>query len=114
MYKAISVGSVLKVQGYSYVNSKTVLGNNVSFNGMKIIGLVKVIIGNNFHSGPGCVIINSYHNYDHGTEIPYDSTYIHKDVVIEDNVWLGNNVTILGGITIGRRGYNTNWKRCCF
>jgi acetyltransferase-like isoleucine patch superfamily enzyme len=79
----------------------TVLGINVNFNGMTILGNANVTIGNNFHSGTGCIIITSYHNYDGGDEIPYDSTYIHKDVIIEDNVWLGTNVTILGGVTIG-------------
>jgi acetyltransferase-like isoleucine patch superfamily enzyme len=99
--KCQNVGAGLRVNGKSRVNSKTVLGNNVNFNGMTIIGAGKVTIGNNFHSGPGCIIMNSYHNYDKGTKIPYDSTYIHKDVNIEDNVWLGSNVTILGGVTIG-------------
>lgn len=32
-----------------------------------------------------------------GKKIPYDETWIDKDVIIEDNVWLGNNVIILGG-----------------
>ena len=94
-------GKGLKVNGKSRVNRNTVLGNNVNFNGMTITGIGEVTIGNNFHSGPGCIIMNSYHNYDKGTAIPYDSTYTHKDVVIEDNVWLGSNVTILGGVTIG-------------
>ena len=40
------------------------------------------------------------HNYDNGTKIPYDETVIHKDVIIEDNVWLGINTIILPGVTI--------------
>jgi acetyltransferase-like isoleucine patch superfamily enzyme len=99
--KANKVGIELKVNGRSSVTPKTSLGDNVNFNGMRIIGKGKVVIGNNFHSGTGCLIMTSWHNYDHGEAIPYDSTYIHKDVKIEDNVWLGNNVTILGGVTIG-------------
>jgi len=59
------------------------------------------VIGNNFHSGPGCLIITQNHNYDNGNAIPYDNTYIYKDVKIEDNVWLGSRVIILGGVTIG-------------
>ena len=58
-------------------------------------------IGNNFHSGPGCQIISSFHNYDTDDAIPYGNQYIHKDVTIGDNVWLGNNVIILGGVEIG-------------
>ena len=92
---AKQVGKGLKVNGKSVVNRFTVLGDNVNFNGMTVMGLGEVFIGNNFHSGQNCIIINSYHNYDNGTKILYDSTYIHKKVVIEDNVWIGSNVTIL-------------------
>lgn len=91
----------LKVNGQSYVTAHTHLGSNVNFNGMKISGKGTVRIGNNFHSGRGCHILTSYHNYDSGTHIPYDKTYIHKEVNIEDNVWLGQAVTILAGVTIG-------------
>lgn len=89
------------VNNRSTVNSNTILGHNVNFNGMEILGEGKVVIGDNFHSGTGCVIITHYHNYDNGSAIPYDNTYYHKDVAIGDNVWLGNNVTIVGGVTIG-------------
>lgn len=88
------------VGGKSYVTNKTYLGSNVCFNGMAISGNGVVTIGDNFHSGPGCQIITSFHNYE-GNQIPYDDTFLDKDVSIGDNVWLGNNVIILGGVTIG-------------
>ena len=47
------------------------------------------------------MIISSTHNYDEGKSIPYDSTEIVKNVIIEDFVWLGNRVTILPGVRIG-------------
>ena len=59
-----------------------------------------VIIGDNFHSGIECMIITDSHNYE-GDAIPYDDTVISRDVVIEDNVWLGNRVIVLPGVTIG-------------
>ncbi|WP_252216008.1 acyltransferase [Clostridium sp. VAP41] len=89
------------VGGKSYVTSYTTLGKNVCFNGMSISGEGEVYIGDNFHSGTNCQIITSFHNYDFGSKIPYDETFINKDVIIEDNVWLGNNVIILGGCKIG-------------
>lgn len=88
------------VGGKSYVTPYTFLGENVNFNGMAISGKGKVVIGDNFHSGPGCQIITSFHNYEGGA-IPYDHTFLDKDVTIGDNVWLGNNVIILGGVRIG-------------
>ncbi|MGX9365623.1 acyltransferase [Desulfoplanes sp. PS50] len=45
-------------------------------------------------------MITQNHNFDHGTAIPYDSTYIYKKIVIKDNVWLGSRVIVLGGVTI--------------
>ncbi len=97
------VGSYIEplyVNGYTVVTKKTFLGKNVNFNGMEIGGCGVVKIGDNFHSGKECSIITQNHNYE-GETIPYDTTYICKDVTIEDNVWLGNRVIVLGGVTIG-------------
>ena len=98
---ADSVGTDLKVNGPSRVTENTSLGDNVNFNGLRIGGGGTVRIGNNFHSGPDCLILTSNHNYDNGDKIPYDDTYIYKDVEINDNVWLGSRVTIAPGVTIG-------------
>ena len=95
----VSVGTNLKVNYPSRVGGNTILGNNVNFNGMNISG-GKCVIGNNFHSGKNCQIINQNHNYE-GENIPYDGTMIYKEVVIDDNVWLGNNVIIVGNVHIG-------------
>ena len=99
--KAKKCGKDLKVNGYSRVTRTTILGNNVNFNGMEIFGKGNVTIGDNFHSGIECQIITSFHNYDYGNAIPYDDTYINKDVMVKDNVWVGNRVIILGGVVIG-------------
>ncbi|ADC47731.1 acetyltransferase [Methanobrevibacter ruminantium M1] len=95
-----SCGDNLTVNNYSYVTPKTSLADNVNFNGMKIQGTANVSIGSNFHSGIDCMIITDSHNYE-GEAIPYDETVISKDVVIEDNVWIGNRVIILPGVCIG-------------
>jgi chloramphenicol O-acetyltransferase type B len=95
-----SFGKGLKVNYYSRVSPATVLGNNVNFNGMNIAGIGKVILGDNFHSGQGCMMIAEIHNYN-GDKIPYDETFIPRDIVIGDNVWIGNRVIILGGVSIG-------------
>ncbi|REE84501.1 acetyltransferase-like isoleucine patch superfamily enzyme [Paenibacillus taihuensis] len=99
--KVAKVGNGLFVGHQSIVTRNTYLGNNVSFNGMKIAGRGKVSIGDNFHSGEECLMITDVHNYDNGNAIPYDNTYIVKSITIEDNVWLGTRVIVLGGVTIG-------------
>lgn len=67
---------------------------------MKIGGKGSVIIGDNFHSGVGCKILTQIHNYE-GSALPYDDKIIAKDTEIGDNVWLGDDVTVLGGVRIG-------------
>lgn len=94
-------GSPLKVNRLTSLNKNTKLGDNVHFNGLEVIGPGTVIIGDNFHSGSGCKIRTQTHNYDSGDAIPYGNDYVVEKVVIENNVWLGENVTILPGITIG-------------
>lgn len=92
-----SCGDNLHVNAPCRFNNNTYLGNNVNLNGMLVGGSGKIVIGDNFHSGSECQIITNIHNYDHGTSIPYDANDIQKDVIIEDNVWIGNRVIILGG-----------------
>lgn len=88
------------VNFYSRFTAHTILGKNTHFNGMRISGRGKVTIGDNFHSGKDCLIITQNHNYN-GARIPYDDTYIVKDVTIKDNVWLGDRVIVLAGAVIG-------------
>lgn len=89
------------VNGYSSVSKNTALGTNINFNGMEIRGNGAVVIGDNFHSGRGCLLISQIHNYDTGNAIPYDDTYLLKEIHIESNVWLGDRVIVLGGVLIG-------------
>ncbi|MDK9773388.1 MULTISPECIES: DapH/DapD/GlmU-related protein [Vibrio] len=98
--KAGSVGENVFVNGKSVFTKTSHIGSDCHFNGMMIRGKGKVVIGDNFHSGVGCHIISEIHNY-HGTKLPYDDTYIEKPVSIGKNVWLGINVIVLGGVTIG-------------
>lgn len=94
------LGSV-RVGGPTSLTGNTHLGQNANFNGLRINGRGKVVIGDNFHSGRECLFITDVHNFDGGTAIPYDNTYIVKDITIKDNVWLGTRVIVLGGVTIG-------------
>lgn len=91
----------IRVNGPTAVTPNTYLGDNVHFNGMVISGGGRVTIGDNFHSGSDCLLISQIHNYDQGSAVPYDGTYIYKDITIRDNVWLGSRVIVLGGVTIG-------------
>ena len=60
-----------------------------------------VRIGSYFHSGTDVKIMLGSHDYDAGDRIPYGSKHTHKEVVIDDFVWLGSNVIISGNVHIG-------------
>lgn len=92
----------LRVNQRSRVNKQTTLGHNVNFNGLIISGEGAVTIGDNFHCGIDCLLMTQNHRYDDGNAIPYDTeASICKRIVIEDNVWLGSRVLIVGQVTIG-------------
>lgn len=105
MYQAkrqiTSYGVGLRVNAPCTFDGSVILGDNCNFNGMQILGGGTVKIGNNFHSGVECMMITQNHNYDEGTHIPYDDTYVLKHVVIGDNVWFSNRVLVTGNVTIG-------------
>lgn len=95
-----SYGVDLRVNYPCVFNKNVNVGNHCNFNGMTIGGRGKVCIGDYFHSGSGCNIITENHNYE-GSMIPYDNTYIAKDVSIGDCVWFGDQVLVVGNVNIG-------------
>lgn len=98
--KAGRAGEGCKANAPVKLTKNTYIGEYSNFNGMTIQGKGRVIIGNYFHSGQDIHVITDVHNYE-GEEIPYDATDIVKDVVIDDFVWIGSHVIILGGAHIG-------------
>lgn len=86
------------------------VGNNVFFgiNTRVLTTKAKLIIGNYVMFGPGVTIVTGNHRTDvlgkymctitDADKRPEDD----QDVVIEDDVWIGSNATILKGVTIGK------------
>lgn len=81
--------------------AKVHVGHNCGFNGMTINGRGEVKVGNYFHSGTNVKIMLGSHDYEYGDKIPYGTHYTEKNVVIDDFVWLGSDVTISGNVHIG-------------
>jgi acetyltransferase-like isoleucine patch superfamily enzyme len=61
-----------------------------------------VRFGRYCHVGKGLTVYSSNHNYRSVVAIPYDDQDLSKPVDIGDCVWIGANVSILPGTTIGR------------
>lgn len=95
-----SYGVQLRVNASCVFTNNVFVGKYCNFNGMEIGGRGKVSFGDYFHSGSGCKIITENHNYE-GTMLPYDNTFIVKNVRIGDCVWFGDQVLVVGNVTIG-------------
>ncbi|MCV6639459.1 acyltransferase [Candidatus Albibeggiatoa sp. nov. NOAA] len=77
------------------------LGDNIHIGrGTEMQAAGGIHIGNNVVIAYQCVLWTVDHRYE-GELLPYDYARIRKPIHIEDNVWIGRNVIIRGGVTIG-------------
>lgn len=72
------------------------IGDNCSFSGDSIWCFESITIGNHVRVGANCLIMDG----DAHQDDPRAGK--NKPIVIEDNVWLGGNVVVKKGVTIGR------------
>lgn len=62
----------------------------------------RITIGKNVMLGPKCSLFAENHNFS-DTEASIKSQGVNqKGITIEDDCWIGSNVTILDGVTIGK------------
>lgn len=85
-------------------NSHIYFGNNIGTqNSLTIISGSNVYIGNNVAIAGNCFISAGSHGMDPLSESPYgEQLYTGKEIVINDNVWIGQNVSIMSGVNIGK------------
>lgn len=77
--------------------------NNVFFNNnCSITARLKIIIGNDCIFGENVKIYDHNHIYKDTMCLIRKQGFISNEVIIEDNCWIGSNVTILKGVHIGR------------
>lgn len=100
------INSPFFYNSYSYIearnkNATIVFGDNVHINNtFSIISEKQIIIGNNVLVGFNCQISDSdFHDLDKNNRQQTDPSP--KEVRVGDNVFIGNNVTILKGVVIG-------------
>jgi acetyltransferase-like isoleucine patch superfamily enzyme len=78
------------------IGSYVYIGPNAEIN-----GLGKVNIGSGVIIGPNIFIHSANHRFKEANFIPYDQFHDFREVIIEDNVWIGANVSIAPGSHIG-------------
>lgn len=88
-------GCVLRVRD----GGRLMIGDHVAFNNNCIVTCRKeIIIEENTNIGPNCAIFDHDHDYLSSDRF---SNYINEPIHIGRNVWIGANVTILKGSSIG-------------
>ncbi len=110
--KGFTTGVGCRLEAYPISKNKKVLsfGNNLQINDyVHITAIESVTIGNNVLLASKIYISDCTHGSYAGdisdcnpNTIPKDRPLFSKPVVIEDNVWLGEFVTVLPGVTIGK------------
>lgn len=110
LIKAIGGGKNFQLGSNPIINSPTMIeaGDNVSIGPNVVLYAIykKIIFGNNVLLGPNVTMVNGDHSIrkigvpiiDNHEKLPGDDA----DIIIEDEVWIGANVTVLKGVTIGR------------
>lgn len=118
----IKFGNNVWVQDYSSVRGKNIMiennvfihenvlirsneyisiGENTTINRNCCI-LAKVSIGKNCSIAPNVVIVGANHLFTDNTVTIKSQGSELKGIIIEDDVWIGANATILDGVTIGK------------
>ena len=98
--KAQCIGRDLHLHGPCLVTRTTSIGNGVSMGGVSIFGAGRCAIADHVHFGPEVLILTQNHDYE-GDALPYDKSFVLKDVVIGEAAWIGARVTLLPGANIG-------------
>lgn len=109
--KGFTTGTYCRLEAYP-MNEDVVLffGENVQMNDfVHITAMNKVVIGNNVLMASKIYISDCSHGSYANDEFdsnplvsPIDRQMFAKEVIIKDNAWLGESVSVLPGVTIGK------------
>ena len=79
------------------------MGDNSSIGPYGYVGCSgKITIGNNVMFGPKCSLFAENHVFSDTESSIKSQGVAQKGITIEDDCWIGSNVTILDGVTIGK------------
>ena len=95
-------GKNINVEKNAVFSSQISIGNNSGIGiNANISGAVS--IGNDVMMGPNCTIYSRNHRFDNiGIPMRLQGFTEERPVTIDDDVWIGGNVTIMAGVHIGK------------
>jgi acetyltransferase-like isoleucine patch superfamily enzyme len=110
--RRLTTGKNCRIEAFPKDNCTVVItiGNDVQLNDyVHITAMKSVRIGNNVLMASKIYISDCTHGYysgdfthSHPDLPPMEREYSIKPVVIQDNVWIGESVSVLPGVTIGK------------
>lgn len=104
-YVTISRGVMIRPSSYygNDLGKGLVMGERSSIGPYGYVGCSgKITIGKNVMFGPKCSLFAENHNFS-DTESSIKSQGVNqKGITVEDDCWIGSNVVILDGVTIGK------------
>ena len=81
-------------------NAQIILGEHVGLNGNTITARCKISIGDNTMIGPNSIIIDHDGHQAWPPEARWTHSGLSKEIIIENDVWIGMNCMILKGVRI--------------
>lgn len=102
----IGEGTQIRPSGYygGELGEGLILGDGVAIGVNSYIGCSgEIVIGDNVIIGPHFTAIAENHNFDDKNIAIKDQGVKRESINIANNVWIGCNVTILAGVSIGER-----------
>jgi len=81
-----------------YIGNKSWIG----INSVLMSGQGGLFIGNNVILAPNVIIVTGDHDFKNIAATTAEQQYIGRPIHIHDNVWIGANAVIVGGVTIGK------------
>lgn len=103
-YPWVKYSGFVRVMPYvEFVKRNITIGNKVQFGKGTLIA-TDVKFGNNILIAANVSFVSKIdHDYTKPTVLMWNAARIEDEItVIEDDVWIGNNVTVIAGITVGR------------
>lgn len=98
---ALDRGVVLLCSGPPTARPKITIGPGVYINRHTMLDAIEELsIGQDCAIGPGCYLTDHDHGTDFG-QLPLKQAMTSRPTRLRDGVWLGANVVVLKGVTIG-------------
>ena len=90
---------------FAVYGGELILGDNVGMSSVAIVCTDRIVIGNNVRiGGSTCLYDSDFHSLDprERSAVPEITTHVRtRPVVLEDDCFIGNHVTILKGVRVG-------------